>query len=92
MITSGFPYIKNEPLVPVADAQRNLTAQFKKGLVRITKSGKSLGYLISDEMMMEMMEDIEALNPRFLEEMEKTKATDKSKLVSLEDAMKEFDL
>lgn len=92
MITANFPYIKNEPLVPVADAQRNLTKQFKQGLVRITKNGKSLGYIISDEMMEEMMENIEALNPRFIDEMEQIKQTDKKQFVPLEKILKEYNL
>ncbi len=90
MITNTFPFIKNEPLVSVATAQKNLSKQFERGLVRISKNGKSLGYVISDEAMEEILEGIEASNPRFISEM---KAEDDDKnLTSLEALEKEYNV
>lgn len=85
----AFPLV-NYPLIPVKDLQKNATKQFEKGLVRITKNGKSLGYVISDEMMEEILENIEALNPKFIAEMKK-EDEDKN-LTSFENLKKKYSL
>jgi len=77
-----------EELVPVREAQKNITQYFDKGLVRITKNGKSLGYLISDAILDELMEYIEAGNPAFLSEMDK--ASQSTKRVSLDQMLKKY--
>ena len=44
------PFILGEELVNVREAQKNITKYFDKGIVRVTKNGKSLGYLIADHV------------------------------------------
>lgn len=73
----NMPFILGEELVPVREAQKNITKYFDKGLVRVTKNGKSLGYLIADDMLSELIESIESSNPNFLTRMDKIKKTTK---------------
>ncbi|MFH0820195.1 MAG: hypothetical protein V1908_00310 [Candidatus Peregrinibacteria bacterium] len=84
-----------EELVPVREAQKNITKYFEKGIARVTKNGRSLGYLISDkkfdEMMDEMKEKIEESNPAFIAEMEAlAKKSKKEKGVPLEQVAKKL--
>lgn len=76
-----------EELVPVREAQKNITKYFEKGLARITKNGRSLGYLISDKkfdaLIADLIEKIEESNPVFIAEMEKEART--KKRISLEE-------
>ncbi len=85
MQTIKLPLI--EELVPVREAQKNITKYFKKGIARVTKNGRSLGYIISDKMLEDIIEDIEASNPAFIAEMEKEARTKKT--YSLEEVAKE---
>jgi predicted DNA-binding transcriptional regulator len=75
--TKKMPFIMGEELVPVREAQKNITKYFDKGIVRVTKNGKSLGYLIADETLAELIEYIESSNPEFIAEMEAEKKTKK---------------
>jgi len=84
----NIPFILGEELVPVREAQKNITKYFNKGIVRITKNGKSLGYLISDDMLAEIIEEIESGNPKFIAEMEAEKKT--KKRIPLKDVLKEY--
>lgn len=78
-----------EELVPVREAQKNITRYFKKGIARITKNGRSLGYIISDKMLEDLIEDIEASNPAFIARMEKEIRT--KKRIPLDDVIKKFE-
>ena len=69
------PFILGEELVPVREAQKNITKYFDKGIVRVTKNGKSLGYLIADDALAELIESIEASNPEFISKMLAEKKT-----------------
>lgn len=89
MLTTTLP-ITNEPLVPVRDAQKNLTKQFQQGFVRVTKNGKSLGYIVSDEIMQDILENMAASNPRFIAEMQEEDKDEN--LTSFEDLKKEYGL
>lgn len=80
-----------EELVPVREAQKNITKYFEKGITRITKNGKSLGYLISDKALNELIEDIKASNPVFLEQMEAIKKKSK-KTIPLQKVIKEYNM
>jgi len=82
------PFLRSEELVPVREAQKNITRFFKKGLVRVTKNGRSLGYLLSDEALADLIEDIEASNPAFIAEMEKEMKS--KKRIPLDDVLKEY--
>jgi len=73
----SMPFILGEELVPVREAQKNITKYFSKGIVRVTKNGRSLGYLIADDMLAELIEAIESSNPHFLARMDKIKKTKK---------------
>jgi hypothetical protein len=87
-ITGRFPFILGEELVPVREAQKNITKYFEKGFARVTKNGKSLGYLISDKMLDEILENIEAANPAFIAGMEAESKT--KKRIPLSRVMKEY--
>lgn len=80
-----------EELVPVREAQKNITKYFEKGIIRVTKNGKSLGYLISDKALDELIEDLKSSNPVFLEQMEAIKKKTK-KTIPLKDVMKEYNM
>lgn len=71
------PFILGEELVNVREAQKNITKYFDKGIVRVTKNGKSLGYLIADDALAELIESIEASNPDFIAKMLAEKKTKK---------------
>lgn len=87
MQTIKLPLI--EELVPVREAQKNITKYFKKGIARVTKNGRSLGYIISDKMLENLIEEIESSNPAFIAEMEKIKKESK-KTIPLNEVAKEF--
>lgn len=80
-----------EELVPVREAQKNITKYFEKGITRITKNGKSLGYLISDKALAELIEDVKSSNPAFLERMEAIKKKS-TKTIPLKGVMKEYNM
>ena len=77
-----------EELIPVREAQKNITKYFKKGITRVTKNGKSLGYLLSDRALEDLIEDIEATNPAFIAEMEAESKT--KKRIPLDKVMKKY--
>lgn len=85
-----YPFI-NQPLVSVNEVQRDPIRQFKRGFVRVIKDEKSLGYLISDKMMEEILEEFDAHNPGFLKSMTKM-MKEENNLTTLEEIKKEFDL
>ncbi|MBI5411801.1 hypothetical protein HZA43_01345 [Candidatus Peregrinibacteria bacterium] len=81
----------NEELVPVREAQKNITKYFKRGITRVTRNGRSLGYMISDAMLEEMIEQIEQGNPAFIKRMEAI-ARHSKKTTPLKEVMKEYGL
>lgn len=85
---TNMSFILGEELVPVREAQKNITKYFDKGIVRVTKNGKSLGYLISDNMLSEIIEEIESGNPKFIAEMEAEKKT--KKRIPLQEVLNEY--
>ncbi len=82
------PFILGEELVPVREAQKNITKYFEQGIVRVTKNGKSLGYLIADDTLSEMIEMIESNNPHFIAEIEADQKT--KKRIPLEEVLEEY--
>ena len=82
------PFILGEELVPVREAQKNITKYFSKGIVRVTKNGKSLGYLIADDTLSEIIENIESNSPHFIAEMEADQKT--KKRIPLEEVLEEY--
>lgn len=80
-----------EELVPVREAQKNITKYFEKGFTRITKNGRSLGYLISDKMMKEILEKMEEGSPAFIARMEAI-ARKSKKTTPLKEVMKKYGL
>ena len=73
-----------EELVPVREAQKNITKYFEKGIARVTKNGRSLGYIISDKMLDEIFEKVAERNPAFLSRIEALKKQSKKTIQILQ--------
>ena len=78
----------HEELVPVREAQKNISRYLEKGIARVTRNGRSLGYLVSDSAMDDLIESIEERNPAFLAAMEREAKS--KKRTPLAEVMKEY--
>lgn len=94
-MSKKYKYLLAQSVASVRDIQRS-PSQALRGITRITKNGRSIGFYFSNEEFEEILEDLDALGSKELKkrvnDIRKDLIDDRKNLVSLDRVAKRYGL